>query len=194
MATTQPIWNYLTARFSSRTQPRRTASELYGRVVAQSREPWFYGDLGVPDTPEGRLEMVLLHVTLVLHRLKAEGSAVEPVARALAEAFVTDMDDCLREMGVGDMTVAKKVKKAAAALFDRTRDYEHALASPTDDALGGLMTTHLVGAANVSAAGRLAAYARTSSDRLAGLDGAALQAGVLEFAPFAASSPWSPSP
>ena len=66
---TKPLWHY----WSNRTQPKRTATELYGRVVAQARAPWFYSDLGVPDTPEGRLEMVLLHVTLVLHRLKAEG-------------------------------------------------------------------------------------------------------------------------
>ena len=190
MTTPQPIWSYLTRR----SQPRRTATELYGRVVAQAREPWFYSDVGVPDTPEGRIEMVMLHVTLVLHRLKAEGPAAEPVARAVAEAFVTDIDDCLREMGVGDVTVAKKVKKAAAALFDRTRDYGDALAAQGDDALGGLMATHLVGAANLSPAGRLAAYARASSARLASLDSALLETGAITFAPFGPASRRSAAP
>ena len=182
----QSIWSYLTRRGES----GRTATELYGRVVAQARAPWFYSDLGVPDQPEGRLEIVLLHVTLVLARLKAEGAGAEPLARALAEAFVTDMDDCLREMGVGDQTVAKKVKKAAAALFDRCRDYTAALASATDDDLVRLTAAHLVEAGNGAGAAALAAYARASSRRLAGIDAADLSAGRVEFA----VQPSSPGP
>ena len=184
MSTPQPIWSYLTGR----NQPKATATELYGRVVAQARAPWFYSELGVPDTPEGRFELVLLHVTLLLHRLKLEGSAAEPAARALAEAFVTDMDDCLREMGVGDMTVAKKVKKAAAALFDRTRDYGEALATEGDAPLAALMSAHVVGAGHDAAAARLAAYARSASAHLAGTDGGKLRAGQIEFAAGAGSA------
>ena len=142
MTTAQLRWDFRWDYLKSRRQPRRTATELYGRVVAWSREPWFYSDLGVPDTPEGRFEMVLLHTTLMLHRLKVEGPSGEPLARAVAEAFVTDMDDCLREMGVGDMTVAKKVKKAAAALLDRARDYGAALARPDDVGAYVKIATH----------------------------------------------------
>ena len=173
ITTAQPIWDFL----SGNSQPRRTAAELYGRVVTWARAPWFYSDLGVPDTPEGRLELILLHVTLMLHRLKADGPAAEPTARALAEAFVTDMDDCLREMGVGDMTVAKKVKKAAAALFDRARDYGAALAADNDDKLVELIADHLVDAGNPGSVQRLAAYARDCSARFAGCETGAL-AGV----------------
>lgn len=131
-------WNF----FSTRSTPSAKASELYGRLVAQARDPWFYGDLGVTDTPEGRLEMILMHVVLALRRLKTEGDAGEQLARSLAEHFVTDMDDCLREMGVGDITVAKKVKKAAAALFDRNRDYGAALDAGDRHGLAGMIGAH----------------------------------------------------
>lgn len=112
----------------SKARLRATATELYGRVVTQSRSPVLYAELEVADTPEGRLEMVLLHMVLLQERLKAEGAAGQMLARALSETFVTDMDDCMREMGIGDLTVPRKVKKAAAALFDRSRTLGPALA------------------------------------------------------------------
>ena len=96
--------------------------------MAQARAPALYADLGVPDTAEGRLEMVMLHTVLVIERLRLEGEAAEELSRALTERFITDLDDCLREMGVGDLTVPKKVKKAAAALYDRTLACRAALA------------------------------------------------------------------
>ena len=162
---------------SSRNSTRASATELYGRVVAWARAPWLYRDLGVPDTPEGRLELILLHVTLVLHRLAREGADVEPLARALTETFVTDMDDCLREMGVGDIAVAKKVKKAAAALFDRTRDYGAALAEPGDERFARLLGEHITVAGGTAAAAQLASYARALTERMAEADVAAILAG-----------------
>ncbi|MGE0627630.1 MAG: ubiquinol-cytochrome C chaperone family protein [Hyphomicrobiaceae bacterium] len=154
----------------SRNDEARTASELYGRLVARSRAPWFYAGLGVPDTPEGRLEMVMLHVVLALRRLAAEGQPGQLLARALTETFVTDMDDCLREMGVGDIAVAGKVKKAAAALYDRNRDYGEALAIPPGDPgdgdkLAGLLAEHVLGRKG-GAAEELAVYAREAETHL----------------------------
>ena len=139
MPANRPPWGLL---------PRRnvhaaTAAELYDRLVAQARSPTFYAELGVPDTPEGRLECLMLHVVLMLRRLAHEGAGAAPLAQALAEAFVTDMDDCLREMGVGDMAVATKVKKAAAALFDRSRDYGNALTAGGTGALADLIGMHV---------------------------------------------------
>lgn len=127
------------------------ASELYGRVVAQSRMPVLYSAFGVPDAPEGRLEAIIVHLVLVIARLRREGQAGDRLARAVGEAFVTDMDDCLREMGVGDLTVPRKVNKAAAALWDRAQAYGPALEAGDEPALAGLLATHVTQGAQTQA-------------------------------------------
>lgn len=144
-------------------------TELYGRLVTEARNPAFYATLGVPDTPEGRLEMLMLVLSVVLHRLRAAGDDGENpgqnLGRALSEAFVSDMDDCMREMGVGDVTVAKKVKKVAAALFDRNRDYGAALAANDDGLLAALIArsiaTSTADSADATAPVELSTFAAT---------------------------------
>lgn len=110
-----------------RAETSRKAEELYGSVVAAARQPAFYGALGVPDTPEGRFELVALHLFLALEGLRGQGAAAEGLARRTIETFVIDMDDCMREMGVGDLTVPKKVKRAAAAFYERASVYRQDL-------------------------------------------------------------------
>ncbi len=165
---------------SSRSSTKATATELYGRVVAWSRVPWLYGDLGVPDTPEGRLELVMLHVTLLLERLAREETTGVQLGRALTETFVTDIDDCLREMGVGDIAVAKKVNKAAAALYDRSRDYRTAMAGTGNSRLAYVIGEHISAAGGQGRADRLAAYARALAERLAAVEIADISAGGIE--------------
>jgi cytochrome b pre-mRNA-processing protein 3 len=109
---------------------RQTARSLYGSIVARARDPVFYGERGVPDTVQGRFEMIALHLVLVLRRLAAEGEAGERLARALTEACMVDLDDAMRELTFGDLAVPREVKRAAAALFDRHKVYLAALASP----------------------------------------------------------------
>lgn len=112
---------------------RRKAGDLYGRVVAAARQPRFYGPGRVADTPEGRFELVALHLFLTAERVKILRPKGEELAQALIEAFVVDMDDCMREMGVGDLTVAKRVKQAAAVFYERAGIYRAALAfGPSD--------------------------------------------------------------
>lgn len=106
------------------------ASDIYGAIVTQARHPDFYGRLGVPDTPVGRYEMVVVHLFLVLERLRADPLAADELARALIETFVADMDDSVREMGTGDVGVGKKVRRAAAGFYERSRDYRAGLAAP----------------------------------------------------------------
>lgn len=115
--------------FFNRSKGRDKASELYGAVVAFARRPHLYQSIGVADTPEGRYEALVLHLFLVLERLRADGEASVQPSQALLEAFVIDMDDNMREMGIGDLTVPKKVKKAAAAFYDRAAAYRQALES-----------------------------------------------------------------
>jgi hypothetical protein len=121
---------------SSRLQCK--AEELYGGVVAAARHPEFYGKGRVADTPQGRFEMVLLHLFVVTERLAKDGKDGKRLAQALIETFVTDMDDCMREMGVGDLAVPKRVKRAAAIFYKRAQSYraglQEALAEPADNA------------------------------------------------------------
>jgi cytochrome b pre-mRNA-processing protein 3 len=147
------------------------ASNIYGGLVAQSRAVPFYAQHGVPDTPEGRTELIMLHLVLTLRRLGRDGEAGGRLAQALSEAFVTDMDDNMREMGVGDLMVAKRVKKTAAALFDRLRDYGKHLEAADVQGLADAIERHLLmnetaGPPSPGAA-RIAAYCLAAEQSLA---------------------------
>lgn len=113
-----------------KAQDRQRAVDLYGAVVAEARRPVFFTSFGVQDTPEGRAGLLILLLYPVLERLQAGSRAAQRFARLLTETYVTDMDDCLREMGVGDMAVPKKVKRAAQALGERCRAYAEAAGAP----------------------------------------------------------------
>lgn len=122
----------------------RKAEKLYGAVVTAARRPAFYADLGVPDTPEGRFELVALHLFLVLDRVKDQGAAGQALTRRTIETFVTDMDDCMREMGVGDLTVPKRVKRAAAVFYERSSAYRAALMETGEAAVARVLRDAIV--------------------------------------------------
>ena len=106
---------------------RGTIEAIYGMIVTQAREPLFYRDLGVPDTVDGRFDLLVLHLWMVLRRLRAvEGGAV--ICQALFDRFCEDMDANLREMGVGDLTVPKRMQAFGEAFYGRTAAYDLALA------------------------------------------------------------------
>ncbi|MEO0729437.1 MAG: ubiquinol-cytochrome C chaperone family protein [Pseudomonadota bacterium] len=109
--------------FKSRNPHREAATRVYGSVVTQARQPAFYTTAGVPDTMEGRFEMIVLHVAAVIDRVRADTTSSDPLATELVAKFVTDIDDSYREIGLSDARVPKKVKKAAAVLYDRTLQY-----------------------------------------------------------------------
>lgn len=161
----------------------REANELYGRVVTAARRPALYGPDGVPDTPEGRYEMVALHLVLLIERLKGGGEKGAALSQRVAETFVTDMDDCLREMGVGDLAVPKKVKKAAGGLFDRVRAYRPAAAIPGEapDRVAALAAAFSAAIPGLQDPLPLAGYAAAMEQSLAGQDIAAILAGVVVF-------------
>jgi cytochrome b pre-mRNA-processing protein 3 len=109
---------------------RRTthADELYGVIVARSRLPVFYQEFSVPDTLEGRFVVLSLHLFAVLHRLKREGAEAFDVTQELADRFTADMETVLREIGVGDLSIPKKVRGLAASGAALLQDYEEAFA------------------------------------------------------------------
>jgi cytochrome b pre-mRNA-processing protein 3 len=162
-----------------------TISALYGAIVAQARLPGFYRDYAVPDTVEGRFELVVLHLALVLDRL-----GEEPELRALGQGvfdhFCQDMDHNLREMGVGDLTVPKQMRRMGGTFYDRAQAYRDALAATNDKALAELalaeiLTRNIYDGAPGQQAHRLAAYMREAVGHLKALNQATLTAGILRF-------------
>lgn len=112
------------------------AARLHQALVAQARAPALYGPGRVPDTVEGRFEAITLHVALVLRRLRDEA---DPLAGALAQSLfdvlIDDLDAGLREIGVGDLVVGKKMRKMGAAFYGRAKAYDAALVSDEPQAL-----------------------------------------------------------
>ena len=102
---------------------------LYSTAVTQARQPVFYNGWGVPDTVDGRFDMVTLHVYLILHRLKGQGDEAEALAQALFDTMFKDMDNNLRVMGVSDMRIGNRVKDLAQRLYGRADAYDKGLAA-----------------------------------------------------------------
>ncbi|MBT3552779.1 MAG: hypothetical protein HOO19_18710 [Rhodospirillaceae bacterium] len=112
-----------------RRQNQDADYRLYGAIVDQARLPAFYSNCGVPDTVNGRFDLIGLHAYLVMRCLK--GMANERgtgLSQRLFDIMFTDMDRNLREMGVGDLSVGKKVKAMAKAFYGRVKAYDEGLA------------------------------------------------------------------
>ena len=99
---------------------------LYVACVEQSRAPRLYTELSVPDSVEGRFETYTLHVVLIMDRLVNQGPAAARTSQALFDAYVQALDDALREMGVGDLSVGKKMRRLGEAFFGRVKNYHAA--------------------------------------------------------------------
>jgi cytochrome b pre-mRNA-processing protein 3 len=160
---------------------RRTARSLYGSIVTQARSPVMFAAWGVPDTREGRFEVIALPLVLVLRRLAGEGDPGQALGRALTETFVVDLDDTLREMTVGDLAVPKQVKHAVAVLHDRYATYGAALDSPDAGSLPAAVQARLGALRNAQALDVLAisAYIREAADALARQTGVEVLGGQL---------------
>ncbi|MGF1475411.1 MAG: ubiquinol-cytochrome C chaperone family protein [Geminicoccaceae bacterium] len=118
-------------RFQTDDDRRAVARDLYMRCVAQARWPGFYCQGGVPDTKEGRFAWLSAHVALMLRRLKALDEDERSLAQDLVDQMMTDMDRSLREMGVGDLSVGKHVRKLAEAFYAQAQRLDANLT--TDD-------------------------------------------------------------
>ena len=107
--------------------------ELYDAAARQARRPEFYRALGAADTVEGRFELYSLHVALLLIRLKGQGQIAAATAQDLFDVYVRALDDALREMGVSDVKVGKKMRGLGEAFYARLKAYEDAVAKLPDD-------------------------------------------------------------
>lgn len=153
-------------KFFSGFQRKKDVYQLYSKIVEQARTPVFYLEYGVADTVDGRFDMILLHLFLILHRLEEEGERQAKLQRQLQEAFVTDMDRSLREMGVGDMSVGKQVKKMSVAWFGRAGAYREALTALDNNALEEALSRNVYRDDSSGDARRLALYMRACRDGL----------------------------
>lgn len=166
---------------------RRPVVALYGQIVGQARLPVFYTRFGVPDTVDGRFELISLHTALVVRRLQDAGEDGPEIAQELFDLLFADMDRNLREMGVGDLSVGKHVRKMAEAYFGRSVAYDLALrpdADPTDLTEGLRRNLYRKTDDSVSESQVLAvaAYVRASHDHLATLSPAHIITGSGLFA------------
>ncbi len=168
-----------------RPRPTKAVGQtLYLRVVDQSRTPALYADFGVPDTVEGRFEVYTLHVVLVIERLRAAGEQGAETSQALFDTYVTSLDNTLREMGVGDLSVGKKMRKLGEALFGRARSYETAFqALPATELLEALLIRTIFAGAEEADTARLVAYVLDQRAALAAQPLERLLAGEIDWKP-----------
>jgi len=169
---------------------RRAAERLYFAAVGAARQPAVYAALAVPDSVDGRFDMIALHVHLLLRRLRQLGSAGQALGQELVDVMVADMDRSLREMGVGDLSVGRQVKRMVKAFYGRGRAYDQAFGGDLAD-LHAALARNLyrgqpVAGAVLAAAGR---YARAAERKHAGLASEALLSGVIEATQISVSPP-----
>jgi cytochrome b pre-mRNA-processing protein 3 len=156
------------------------SAALYGAIVAAARQPRFYAEWGVPDSVDGRFDMIVLHLFLVLDRLNNGGAATEKYRQSLTDGFFLDMDRSLREMGVGDLAVGKKVRRMAEAYYGRLTAYAAAMAGE-EPALAAALARNVFAGVEQSGAGLLADWTRAAKSGLARQDIAPIMAGTVRF-------------
>jgi len=158
---------------------------LYFPLIEQARLPIFYVDGKMPDTVDGRFELYTLHLALVVRRLKGAGGFAAEASQALFETFLTGLDDGLREMGVGDLTVPKKMRKLGEAVYGRMRNLDAALAEGAEaGVLPDLLARTVYSSVEDAPVAALTDYVRSADAALTATDVETL---------FAAPLPW-PTP
>ena len=171
--------------FRTRDDHSDVAHALYLEVVRRAREPVFYARMHVPDTLDGRFELIALHAFMLMRRLKQRDNDVDDTAQALFDVMFQDMDRSLREMGVGDLSVGKRVKQMISAFYGRVGAYEAVLDGDQED-LRAALIRNLYGSLRAEPPARsvaaLASYVRAQADAL---DAMPLDAVLRGGAPFA---------
>jgi cytochrome b pre-mRNA-processing protein 3 len=162
-------------------KPKVVGRRLYESVVAQARQPAFYTAFGVPDTNEGRFELYSLHVILLLHRLKGQGPEAAETAQALFDTFLSWLDHALREIGVGDLSVARKMRNLGEAFYGRAKAYDASLPGEGDDLEALIERTVFEGAPAHGESEALAAYVRDAAAALAAQPLAAILEGQADW-------------
>lgn len=158
---------------------RGTIEVIYGMIVTQAREALFYRDLAVPDTVNGRFDLLLLHLWMVLRRMRPMQGGAD-LSQALFDRFCDDMDANLREMGVGDLTVPKRMQAFGEAFYGRSAAYDLALTAGREP-LAQALCKNILNGEHLDEARQLAVYAEAAIAALERLDEAAVLGGSWKF-------------
>ena len=148
--------------------PHKDAEDLYAMIVAQARQPAFYTHYGVPDTVDGRFEMIVLHMCLLSHRLQGGQPAkapTTPLGQSIFDLFIKDMDACLRELGAGDMGVGHRIKAMAQGYYGRTANYSECFEDRQQD-LPAAIKKNVYGTCTQDKAKELSKYCLKSIEHL----------------------------
>jgi cytochrome b pre-mRNA-processing protein 3 len=164
-----------------RPGPARAMGEaLYAATVAQARTPALYARLGAPDTPNGRFEVYTLHVLLVLERLRAIGPQAAATAQAYFDAYVSGLDNGLRELAVGDLSVGKTMRRLGEAFYGRGKALTAAVAAlPDREPLDALLGRTVFDGAEGANAAPLGDYLLEARQELTAAPPAPLLAGKI---------------
>lgn len=154
---------------------------VYSAIVAQSRQPRFYADWQVPDTVTGRFDMISLHLALLFRRLRAEKGEQKQFSQAVFDLFFQDMDRSLREMGVGDLGVPKRIQKMGNIFFGLLAALSEAMDRHDQPALEAVLSRNVFDGATGPHVTALAAYLMAEDQALAAQPAAAITGGELSF-------------
>jgi cytochrome b pre-mRNA-processing protein 3 len=165
-----------------RNANRAITESLYASIVAAARREILYSTWQVPDTPLGRFEMLSLHMFLFQHRMRGEGGASFEIAQILIDGFFEDVDHSLRELGIGDLGIPKRMKKLARMYYGRTTAYGDALDRGDEEALRAALARNIrPEAKSWLEAANLAGYVIQVDRALAGQDSAVICGGSIDF-------------
>lgn len=154
---------------------------VYSAIVAQSRQPRFYADWLVPDTVTGRFDMISLHLALLFRRLRSEAGEQKQFSQAVFDLFFKDMDRSLREMGVGDLGVPKRIQKMGNVFFGLLAAMNQAMDSGDSAGLQGVLSRNVFGGLEGPHVEALAAYLLAEDRALAAQPVSLITGGSLSF-------------
>ena len=163
-------------RLFAREQPNRAMAPLYDAIVAEARRPHWYTDGRVPDTIDGRFDMVCMVLSLVMVRLEEESTAGQEIAW-LTELFISDMEGQLRQIGIGDMVVGKHVGRLMGALGGRLGAYRDMVGGAKEPRAAFVPNLYRGEEPSEDALAHVEDAARALHERLERTDAAAILAG-----------------
>ncbi len=172
------------SRLKSKERPQtRDARRLYQKLMAQSRQPVFYGQAGLEDSYDGRMEWLCLHLALTLHALRGHGVDGASLSQSLYDVMVDDFDVALREEGLSDTGVSRRIKPLAKMFFARAKAYHEAAEA---GALGVTTQRHIFPVLKDQAKSgkNFAQYVDGFAANLANVDGQALSNAQFSFPKF----------
>lgn len=167
---------FMLSWFQRRRRHRQNAHDLYGSIVSIARNQHLYSRFGVPDTVEARFELLLAHMFVFLRHLRSAGVETEPLSQSLVDAFFADMETTVRELGVGDLAVPKRMRSLAAVYEERLKAYDKAFDAKETRALAAVLSDFIAAdhAAGSEGMEGLADHMRSLAARLEGVSPEAL--------------------